>query len=852
VFHHSVEPLMERFVGGDSVVFFAYGMTNAGKTHTIQGEPGAPGVLPQLVEAVLGKLGKMSEWDLQTSMMEIYQEKVYDLLGKKKDKLSIRDGNGRVEVMKLSSHPISSASEAMELMNTAASKRSKSNTFLNTGSSRSHAIYSLTLNRVIDGREVSAVFQVVDLAGAERGKRTMGTMAQQREANNINMSLMQLWRCLQAMQMAHKNGKSTDVIPFRESKLTHLLMPLLSRVGLKGIAMITCVNPQINDYDETLSILGNASLACQIKEISDLGRATTVGIVGHTTATGNPLDNIRAHKRGFKRDSDDLNTRAAAVVKSAASRQRTNSQNSQESTAGNRRSVRVKEEKVVVVATSQEEENEDDEENLADNSALGSELKKLREEVRSLEGFNSELLQSQLARETEIREEVASEMAESSAHLLEQIRELQEQVEDCSSHFKFDVTKSVKKAKKRQLEVADVEHQTDLEEALRDMEVELDTVKENYEGQVDALTEEKERLLSQIEDIKRRAAAAENAVIEREAKIADLRSELQAERERGLKAPPVADDMPDITVKIHEGTQTEPPLVQPEPAPPASADSEGESQSEAIVPFLTQTDDEVEDEVMEVQKDVESRNDAATAPDAPSPSDSAGGTTSHEPTVVDAGSDGTFRDSIRSRTSSMLSSDIIITAPVQNGQRQSAAAEFEQRLKRDQRFKKEVQAEQAAPLAEADKENSQSPVKSPGKAEKGLSKSTSRSPLAPADNLATNTAQSVSAPGGGRTRPVYGKDGTITHVPLRAAPAKVMEDKKAAEASSKGPATRKRLMSPMRPSRSGQQEAGPKVFHTAKSRAREAALKTSPKPIKEEPKLGNHPMTKRLRTRGGL
>ena len=279
---------MERFVGGDSVVFFAYGMTNAGKTHTIQGEPDAPGMLPQLVEAVLKKLGKMSEWDLQTSMMEIYQEKIYDLLGKKKDKLSIRDGNGRVEVMKLSSHPISSASEAMELMNTAASKRSKSNTFLNTGSSRSHAIYSLTLNRVIDGREVSAVFQVVDLAGAERGKRTMGTMAQQREANNINMSLMQLWRCLQAMQVACKSGKNSDVIPFRESKLTHLLMPLLSRVGLKGIAMITCVNPQINDYDETISILGNASLACQIKEISDLGRATTVGIVGHATVASNP------------------------------------------------------------------------------------------------------------------------------------------------------------------------------------------------------------------------------------------------------------------------------------------------------------------------------------------------------------------------------------------------------------------------------------------------------------------------------------------------------------------------------------------------------------------------------------
>jgi hypothetical protein len=51
--------------------------------------------------------------------------------------------------------------------------------------------------------------------------------------------------------------KSTEgSIPFRESKLTHLLMPQLCRAGLAGVAMIACVNPQIDDYDETLSILG--------------------------------------------------------------------------------------------------------------------------------------------------------------------------------------------------------------------------------------------------------------------------------------------------------------------------------------------------------------------------------------------------------------------------------------------------------------------------------------------------------------------------------------------------------------------------------------------------------------------
>ena len=46
------------------------------------------------------------------------------------------------------------------------------------------------------------------------------------------------------------------IVPFRENKLTHLLMPVLSRVGLAGVAMITCVNPQPSDYDETISILG--------------------------------------------------------------------------------------------------------------------------------------------------------------------------------------------------------------------------------------------------------------------------------------------------------------------------------------------------------------------------------------------------------------------------------------------------------------------------------------------------------------------------------------------------------------------------------------------------------------------
>jgi Kinesin motor domain len=112
--------------------------------------------------------------------------------------------------------------------------------------------------------------------------RTKATIQQQREANNINVSLMKLWRCLQGMKRKSSdaataaNGGSAgsgassssssataggDIIPFRESKLTHLLMPLLSRTGLEGVAMVVCVNPQPDDYDETLTILGKLPIS---------------------------------------------------------------------------------------------------------------------------------------------------------------------------------------------------------------------------------------------------------------------------------------------------------------------------------------------------------------------------------------------------------------------------------------------------------------------------------------------------------------------------------------------------------------------------------------------------------------
>eukprot|EP01032_Pedospumella_encystans_P020693 gene20693-23504_t len=496
LFEYTTAPLLRKFLNGENCVLFAYGMTNAGKTYTVQGANSNPGILPRLVTAVLDEMNANSSqggWDLHVSMLEIYQENIYDLLSKKrKEKLSIRDANGKVEVNKLSTHSIACTKDACKLMDTAAYNRSKSSTFLNTGSSRSHAVYTITLDRGIENGVVtqSVAFQLVDLAGAERGNRTKATGAQQKEANNINMSLMQLWRCLQGMKKRNTElGSSQEIIPFRESKLTHLLMPILNRAGMSGTAMIACVNPQSDDYDETLSILGNASIASRIKEISDVGRTASQHTSSSATAA---LIAAAKEAKEAKELAKEAAREAAAVAAkeakeaakeaaAAGKRRRVESGNSTGSSgvatqalrrsresvctglpgistnanpgAGGKRVPNIK--SVALSGAKRKVDSEGSMDSLAtavDHESEESELKRLRREVFQLREDKAQMEFYQLSRETEIREEVSQEMAKYTSQLLQQNRTLQSQLSDLQgSSSASDLTRSVKKARKQQM-----------------------------------------------------------------------------------------------------------------------------------------------------------------------------------------------------------------------------------------------------------------------------------------------------------------------------------------------------------------------------------------------------------------
>jgi len=468
VFDQAIVPLVnDRFLKGESCVLFAYGISNAGKTHTILGTPIDPGIIPRLVTTVHDTLPVGQKDELKVSMFEIYQEKIYDLLNKR-SKLNIRDQNGRAEVANLSVHSVTSPIEAQKLLNKGSSKRVSSRTLLNSGSSRSHAIYQLTLR--------GQVFMIIDLAGAERNNRTLASGNQQKEANNINMSLMQLWRCLYAVK---KKNDSTDMVPFRESKLTHILMPTLYRVGTTGAAMIACVNPQSADYDETISVLGNASLACEInvKEIvpvkdapkPSLRRQASRASVA-STATNSTRGSVSSSTSGsVVSKSSAVEAAAAASGKESRKRKVATS----EVTESSSKSVRGNNDELVAA---------------------------LNTEIESLKAANKAMQSAQLEREQEIRVEVCNEMAEYSQGLLDQIELLQEEIMELKS-CGSDHRKSVKKVKREQ---RSLEHEEAIKN-LADSEEEMERQKRYYDAEIKSLKQEIRNSKIEIADWKLQA-----------------------------------------------------------------------------------------------------------------------------------------------------------------------------------------------------------------------------------------------------------------------------------------------------------------------------------------------------------
>jgi hypothetical protein len=197
----------------------------------MQGIPNDPelrGIIPTCFHHIFDHIARSPEkkFLVRASFLEIYNEDIKDLLlkgDKQKGSLDLKESseNG-VYVKDLSTIVVKSVEELEKIMAIGNKNRSVGATLMNATSSRSHSIFTITIESSelgMDGQDkyVSGKLNLVDLAGSERQSKTGATGDRLKEATKINLSLSALGNCISALV----DGKSSH-IPYRDSKLTRI------------------------------------------------------------------------------------------------------------------------------------------------------------------------------------------------------------------------------------------------------------------------------------------------------------------------------------------------------------------------------------------------------------------------------------------------------------------------------------------------------------------------------------------------------------------------------------------------------------------------------------------------------
>ncbi|UJR36499.1 hypothetical protein I4U23_029220 [Adineta vaga] len=269
VYEQTARPLVDSVIEGFNGTIFAYGQTGTGKTFTMEGvrsQVELRGIIPSSFAHVFDSIAHTTsrQFLVRASYLEIYNESIRDLLSKDQNKrLQLQEHPKEgVHVHDLSSFITKNMQEIEHVMTTGNLNRSTGATNMNEHSSRSHAIFIITVESSevgVDGQAHIRVgkLNLVDLAGSERQAKTGSTGERFKEATNINLSLSVLGNVISALV----DGSSH--VPYRDSKLTRLLQNSLG--GNSKTIMIATLGPADYNYEESLTTLRYANRAKNIK-----------------------------------------------------------------------------------------------------------------------------------------------------------------------------------------------------------------------------------------------------------------------------------------------------------------------------------------------------------------------------------------------------------------------------------------------------------------------------------------------------------------------------------------------------------------------------------------------------------
>ncbi|KAJ6129480.1 hypothetical protein N7512_002260 [Penicillium capsulatum] len=270
-------PLLDNAFGGYNNCIFAYGQTGSGKSYSMMGYGKEYGVIPRICQSMFERITEIQQdkslnCTVEVSYLEIYNERVRDLLNpSNKGNLKVREHPSTGPYVEdLAKLVVRSFDEIENLMDEGNKARTVAATNMNETSSRSHAVFTLTLTQKrhdnetsMDTEKVSKI-SLVDLAGSERANSTGATGARLKEGAEINRSLSTLGRVIAALaDVTSGKLKKASMVPYRDSVLTWLLKDSLG--GNSMTSMIAAISPADINFEETLSTLRYADSAKRIK-----------------------------------------------------------------------------------------------------------------------------------------------------------------------------------------------------------------------------------------------------------------------------------------------------------------------------------------------------------------------------------------------------------------------------------------------------------------------------------------------------------------------------------------------------------------------------------------------------------
>jgi len=311
--------LLNNAWNGFNCCVFAYGQTGSGKSYSIVGYGENKGIIPLTCSDLFRRIADTQtdqlNYRVQVTMLEIYNEKLRDLLNPKTaaDQLKIRTSAAGMYVENIREVAVDSYESIEKQMDVGTKNRTVGATQMNATSSRAHTVFTINFTKIDTSggaaSELRAALNLVDLAGSERANSTGATGDRLKEGAAINQSLSNLGLVISALAEQANNPKKKVLVPYRASKLTLLLQNALG--GNSKTVMVAALSPADINYEETLSTLRYADRAKQIKTVATIQENPTDKLIRELREENERLQKLvstgGSTPRGGPTDAGQLN-----------------------------------------------------------------------------------------------------------------------------------------------------------------------------------------------------------------------------------------------------------------------------------------------------------------------------------------------------------------------------------------------------------------------------------------------------------------------------------------------------------------------------------------------------------------